>query len=208
MKTLAGHMSYRHRRVLFHQPRKKFLPVNKKQLTCTDWLSCWGSVTATALKFNQPHELVVVHICVESSVIKELVDTEIGIVDGTATTIEKGYTYYDTYNGIKLRDSFISISVDADGITGIVDSWKERTISAIPASMVTRENMISASAASEVALQHAESFNYADIEPEVNGDLSYVPVGDNVYQLCYELTTTDGIVFISVLDGAIIEPAI
>ena len=29
-------------------------------------------------------------ICVESSVIKELVDTEIGIVDGTATTIEKG----------------------------------------------------------------------------------------------------------------------
>lgn len=83
-----------------------------------------------------------------------------------------------------------------------------RTISAIPASMVTRENMISASAASEVALQHAESFNYADIEPEVNGDLSYVPVGDNVYQLCYELTTTDGIVFISVLDGAIIEPAI
>lgn len=61
MKTLAGHMSYRHRRVLFHQPRKKFLPVNKKQLTCTDWLSCWGSVTATALKFNQPHELVVVH---------------------------------------------------------------------------------------------------------------------------------------------------
>ena len=54
-------MSYRHRRVLFHQPRKKFLPVNKKQLTCTDWLSCWGSVTATALKFNQPHELVVVH---------------------------------------------------------------------------------------------------------------------------------------------------
>lgn len=133
-------------------------------------------------------------------------DTEIGIVDGTATTIEKGYTYYDTYNGIKLRDSFISISVDADGITGIVDSWKERTISAIPASMVTRENMISASAASEVALQHAESFNYADIEPEVNGDLSYVPVGDNVYQLCYEITTTDGIVFISVLDGAIIEP--
>ena len=147
-------------------------------------------------------------ICVESSVIKELVDTEIGIVDGTATTIEKGYTYYDTYNGIKLRDSFISISVDADGITGIVDSWKERTISAIPASMVTRENMISASAASEVALQHAESFNYAVIEPEVNGDLSYVPVGDNVYQLCYEITTTDGIVFISVLDGAIIEPAI
>ena len=147
-------------------------------------------------------------ICVESSVIKELVDTEIGIVDGTATTIEKGYTYYDTYNGIKLRDSFISISVDADGVTGIVDSWKERTISAIPASMVTRENMISASAASEVALQHAESFNYADIEPEVNGDLSYVPVGDNVYQLCYEITTTDGIVFISVLDGAIIEPAI
>ena len=72
--------------------------------------------------------------------------------------------------------------------------------------MVTRENMISASAASEVALQHAESFNYADIEPEVNGDLSYVPVGDNVYQLCYEITTTDGIVFISVLDGAIIEP--
>lgn len=64
--------------------------------------------------------------------IKELVDTEIGIVDGTATTIEKGYTYYDTYNGIKLRDSFISISVDADGITGIVDSWKERTISAMP----------------------------------------------------------------------------
>lgn len=118
------------------------------------------------------------------------------------------FQYYDTYNGIKLRDSFISISVDADGITGIVDSWKERTISAIPASMVTRENMISASAASEVALQHAESFNYADIEPEVNGDLSYVPVGDNVYQLCYELTTTDGIVFISVLDGAIIEPAI
>lgn len=132
----------------------------------------------------------------------------LGIVDGTATTIEKGYTYYDTYNGIKLRDSFISISVDADGITGIVDSWKERTISAIPASMVTRENMISASAASEVALQHAESFNYAVIEPEVNGDLSYVPVGDNVYQLCYEITTTDGIVFISVLDGAIIEPAI
>ena len=32
-----------------------------EQKACTDWLSCWGSVTATALKFNQPHELVVVH---------------------------------------------------------------------------------------------------------------------------------------------------
>ena len=143
-------------------------------------------------------------ICVESSVIKELVDTEVGIVEGTATTVEKGYTYYDTYNGIKLADSFISIGVDSDGITGVVNSWKDRTISAPVTNMVTKENIISTSAATQAALQHIESIHsVADVTCE---NLTYVPAGNNIYQLCYEIVTSGGTVFVNVLDGTVVEP--
>lgn len=144
-----------------------------------------------------------VAICVESSVIKELVDTEVGIVEGTATTVEKGYTYYDTYSGIKLADSFISIGVDSDGITGVVNSWKDRTIYASATNMVTKENIISTSAATHAALRHVESIHsIAEVTCE---NLTYVPVGNNIYQLCYEIITPGGTVFVNVLDGTVIE---
>ena len=144
-----------------------------------------------------------VAICVESSVIKELVDTEVGIVEGTATTVEKGYTYYETYSGIKLADSFISIGVDSDGITGVVNSWKDRTIYASATNMVTKENIISTSAATHAALRHVESIHsIAEVTCE---NLTYVPVGNNIYQLCYEIITPGGTVFVNVLDGTVIE---
>lgn len=144
---------------------------------------------------------------VEHYVSREEIDEELGAVAGTETILERTYTFYDTYNGIKIADSFIGASVDCEGINNVND--KRKTVTFVGESMVEATanggraiNMISESEAIQIAqnTDHCcEEFKFYGIS------LAYAPVEDGVHVLCYEVVSSCGFYYVNVQTGEVVN---
>lgn len=117
-----------------------------------------------------------------------------GAVANTETIVERVYHYYNTYNGIKISDAAIIVSVDEDGIYNVKDYWK---VPVEPAES-SRSNWVSSNS---IITEKQAWINVASSMTErielLRSDLVYAPITGNAgeYKLAYEILCTDSRMF-------------
>ncbi len=140
-------------------------------------------------------------VCVERYVACDRVDEETGIVEDSRVVVERTYSYYDMFSGVKVLDSFVRVSVDAGGINSAEDNRKELPLA--QATVGTQNRVGDKYCAPEKARSTLLSrYPYLDIESE---SLAYVPVKENTHRLCYEFTANHGFFYVDVATGDIVE---
>lgn len=145
-------------------------------------------------------------ICVQHYVTREQVD-EGGIVAATATVIERTYDYYDTYQGIKIADSYVGASIDSEGLKNIIDLRKEvassgNSVNTLNENSSEKVTLISKDEAVKIALNE----NTSNEEVELyNVSLAYAPVGNGEHVLCYEVMFSYGFCYVNVQTGEIVS---
>jgi hypothetical protein len=148
-------------------------------------------------------------ILVQYNVTREEVNADTGIVPETAVVVERTYRYYDTYNGIKIADSFVEGRIDSDGINAITVQRQIVTDSTANAARGTKGTMsnkeatiITQNDALKIVYQEEPSILNADL---YNVALAYAPdeIGDHV--LCYEFAFSYGFRYVDVVSGEIVR---
>ncbi len=165
------------------------------------------TVVQNYLRENITEDVLNDSICVEHYVSREEIDEDYGALEDSAMVVERTYDYYDTYAGIKIADSYVGASIDAQGIKNIVDERK-CVVSAGESALQARENsarsinLISESDAIAIA-QEADQcgcqFNVLGVS------LAYAPVNEGEHVLCYEVVSSHGFHYVSVESGEIIN---
>lgn len=128
-----------------------------------------------------------------------------GAVTNTETIVERVYHYYNTYNGIKIADAAIIVSVDEDGIYNVKDYWKVPVESAES----SRSNWVSSNS---IITEKQAWINVASSMTErielLRSELVYAPITGNAgeYKLAYEILCTDSRMFyVDAENGSVYE---
>ena len=148
-------------------------------------------------------------ILVQYNVTREEVNADIGIVPETAVVVECTYRYYDTYNGIKIADSFVEGSIDSEGINTITVQRQivtDSTDDAVKGTKVTMSDkeaaIITQSDALKIIYQEEPSILNADL---YNVALAYAPDEIGGHVLCYEFAFSHGFRYVNVVSGEIVR---
>ena len=125
-----------------------------------------------------------------------------GAVANTETIVERIYHYYNTYNGIKISDAAIIVSVDENGIYNVKDNWKV-PVESSRSSWVSSNSIITESQAwINVASSMSERIEL------LRSDLVYAPITGTAgeYKLAYEILCVDSRMFyVDAENGSIYE---
>ena len=125
-------------------------------------------------------------------VVRGEVDPDIGYLEETEITVQRVYTYQNSYNGIKIDNAFIKFGVDCEGISFVIDQWKD--VSAV-SQMVSMNSISLANARAAVDTAGYDGFE------NVNGELVYKLIEDNSYKLCIKMESDNAIVYVDVETG-------
>lgn len=144
---------------------------------------------------------------VQYHVSQEEVDTDTGVLPGTEIVVERTYQYFDTYEGVKIVDSYISASIDNDGINRI--SAQRKTVVSVNAN----SEAINTGSRGDISLIEEEdalklllSNNKNIAASEYFGStLAYAPDGNGSHVLCYEFAFSGGLYYVNVITGEIIN---
>ena len=110
----------------------------------------------------------------------EEVDEDVGCVPGTEVVVGKNFCYNNQYGNVRLLNNFYKVCTDSDGIYMVVDRWRDVTVSSEETTANTA--VLTSDSARRVA-------SYADKENITDTELVYVPINENTYRLCYEMTS-------------------
>lgn len=156
---------------------------------------------ATALNENMEAK-----IPVQYQVAREELDTETGIVADTEVIVERTYQYFDTHLGVKIADSYVSATVDSEGVNTIKVNRKSvaATNTNITQTTATGETgqTISQSAALKLLLQDHPCIAESEL---YDVSLAYVPDGNGCHVLCYEFMFSHGFSYVNVVTGDILS---
>ena len=146
-------------------------------------------------------------ICVESYVSREEVDEDVGLLSETETVVERTYNYFDTYNGIKIADSYVGASVDAAGAKNVSDARKTvvsagKSAMEISAQKVTAQKLLTEEEAIEIIRNEDSSCGDLNVQ---SVSLAYAPVNGGNHVLCYEVLSNHGFTYVSIENGSIIN---
>lgn len=146
-------------------------------------------------------------VCVESYVTREEADTELGLLSETETVVERTYNYYDTYNGIKIADSYVGASVDVGGVKNVSYARKEVLSAGKCANELSaQKNAQKKLLTKEEAVEVVRTKDTCCSELTVLGiSLAYAPVNGGEHVLCYEIQSNHGFTYVSVENGNIIN---
>ena len=135
---------------------------------------------------------------------REEVDEDVGVLSETAVIQDHSYDYFDTYNGVKIADSYIGATVDCQGVRDIRDNRKV-VVSAGTTMVQLRANVsqiITKESAIAVAQEARKCGNACEL---YNVALAYAPTGNGEYALCYEVMMACGFCYVNVLTGEVVE---
>lgn len=144
-------------------------------------------------------------ICVQHYVSCEEVDPDVGALHDTEVIVERTYTYYSTFKGVKIVDSFIEASTNGSNVTALFSSKKVITSYGKSAAQcgssptfITVEQAIETTKA--LAPFHV-SYEWMKV------GLAYVPTNDTEHVLCYEIVSPHGFNYVDIQTGNVIKPA-
>lgn len=181
----------------------KFKGITAGETACTDVsLPDYSDMVEKYLATDYGIDSVADMFPMESGVVCEIVDPDFGVVEDSRVVVERIYTYYDTFSGVMVADSFIRVSVDAEGINGV--EYNRLTIPA-DADFMDPENLVGEEYCSPWEAQAAVMVRY----PTASIDkisIAYVPVEGDVHVLCYEFIIKGaGPYYVEVSTGKVIE---
>lgn len=138
-------------------------------------------------------------ICIQKPVVYCEVNPDIGLVKGSEIITERIYNYFNTFNGIRINNSFISIYVDKDDVNTISNVWK--TASNTTCASKTIANAI---ITEEKALESIRKAGYT--EPVYRLSLIYQSVSDTKCKLMYEYVSTgDAVLYVDAETGKLVQ---
>lgn len=138
----------------------------------------------------------------ESDVVYEKTDLYSGIIEDSKVVVERTYTYYDAFSGVKVADSFVRVRVDAEGVNGVEYNRLD-----VPADLefVDPENLVGEDYCSPWEAQAAVMVRYPTASID-SISIAYVPAEGDVHVLCYEfITKRAGAYYVEVSTGKVIE---
>lgn len=146
-------------------------------------------------------------VCVQHYVSCTEVDENYGILEDTEAIVERTYDYYDTYNDVKIADSYISVSIDIDGISNASDHRvnvisEGLSICEMANTSTSNSSVISVNEAMKIALSQVHCCDDVEL---YDVSLAYVPEENGIYTLCYEIMFSCGFYYVDVLNGEIIH---
>lgn len=158
----------------------------------------WNYLTENGLNDASQNTILVQHY-----VACDEIDEDEGLLEDSRVIVERTYDYYDTYSGVKIADSFVSASIDCEGVKNISDSRKV-VISAGGrlAENARSINLISEAEAIEIAQSEDTCCDYLDVYGIA---LAYAPTENGEHTLCYEVTSDHGFCYVDVQTGDIIH---
>ena len=166
-----------------------------------------STIVQNYLRENIAEDVLNDSICVQHYVSRKEIDEDYGSLEDTEIIVERTYDYYDTYEGIKIADSYVGASVDAQGIKNVTDERKT-VVSAGESALEARDNsarytnLISESDAITIA----QDAHPCGCEFNVLGvSLAYAPVNSGEHVLCYEVASSHGFHYVSIETGEIIN---
>ncbi len=141
----------------------------------------------------------------DSSVVRQEVDPDKGVVEDSSTIIERTYWYYNTYESVKITDSFMCVSVDAEGVNYIGDKWKDFDFEIAENESKDKTDYITESEAISAAKTEAGNIYDSSDFIVYNCELAYTPIGNDIYRLCYEVISSNGTLYIDIESGDVIK---
>lgn len=132
-------------------------------------------------------------------VIRCEVDPDTGKVNGTDLVVQRTYKYYNIFNGIRINNSFISFTVDANGISYISNRWKDIAMGPATSQTLSTSGVDINTALNNIAVAGYGSFDSADV------NLVYEADEDGYCKLCYEVQSGNEILLVDVSSGNVLE---
>ncbi len=133
----------------------------------------------------------------ESYVAAQRVDPDTGVDEDSTIIMSRTYTYYDTIGGIRVADSYVRVSVDAEGVKGVQYNRMlvPSSLDELGSDNLVGDDYITPFEAYAEVLVRSPTITIASVA------LSYVPV-EGVHVLCYEfITTWAGSIYVDVISG-------
>lgn len=132
----------------------------------------------------------------------EEIDVDDGVLEDTAVIVERTYDYYDTYQGIKIADSFAGASIDREGIKDVSDNRKAViSVGETVAQSARSCNLITEDEAVDIARSEDTCCDF-DL---INTSLAYAPLENGEHVLCYEVMSSHGFCYVDIQTGNIIH---
>ena len=141
-------------------------------------------------------------IRVQHYISREEIDVDNGVLEDTAVIVERTYDYYDTYQGIKIADSFVGASINREGIKHVSDNRK---------TVISVGETVAQSARSSSLITEDEAVEIASSEDSccdfnlISTSLAYAPLENGEHVLCYEVMSSRGFCYVDVQTGNIIH---
>lgn len=146
-------------------------------------------------------------VMVEHYVSRQEIDEAFGALSETETILERTYNFHDTYNGVKIANSFIGASIDSDGVNSVNDKRKTVTSVGETIAELTTNGARTVTVISENdAIQIVQSADLCCAESEIYAiSLAYAPLEDGIHVLCYEITSSCGFYYVNVQTGEVVN---
>ena len=127
------------------------------------------------------------------------VDPDTGAVEGTDVIVQRTYKYYNTYNGVRINNSSINFTVDANGIAYVANNWKDVSVN-----QVSVQTMASSTVDVQTAINNITEAGYSGFS-DAHVDFVYEPDEDGYCKLCYEVQNGDDVLLVDVATGEVLE---
>ena len=142
-------------------------------------------------------------ICIQRHITREIVDDDEGILRDGATVIERTYRFVNTYNSVKIVDNYISVSVDANGISEVTNRWLQ--IADVEESKERLGNINGGIISEEEAISIAKSATECEQFEVYHVNYAYVPKEEGEYVLCREVVSSCGFCYVNIQTGDVIH---
>lgn len=144
--------------------------------------------------------------CSYYKVSREEIDTEVGVIPESEVVVERTYKYFDTYRGVKIADSFVSASVDGNGINNVTIQRKTVVSEGVIADKVaigtnTNSKIIQKEDALKLLLLNHSCIANSEL---IDISLAYVPDGSGNHVLCYEFIFSGESHYVNVATGDVV----
>jgi hypothetical protein len=157
-----------------------------------------SSITDNIIKKLFPSDKFNKIVCIQTPVVCSEVNPDFGHVSDSEVVVERMYKYFDTYNNVRVNNSFINFFVDCDGINTVTNKWK--SIEEVDdTSKINSSKYIDES----TAIECIKKAGYEDLKL-FRISLVYQPVKDGLCKLNYEyISTDDDILYVDVENGVV-----
>lgn len=144
----------------------------------------------------------------ESTILRQELDEDGYVIPDSGIIVERVYTMHDVYRGVKIADSFVTVSYDSGGVNSVINRWKdiynEYDVEINPYNSMQDAELICTADAVDLVEVYARNIHGEEPFEVYSTCLAYASAGEGVYELSYEVDTSLGVYYVSIQTGDIL----